>query len=138
MRLTESATPFLPRAMHLMQGDRDAAAEHFIDFWMASGSWKATPSSRKAGIADSVVNVRRWSHALFTEPTPLEAFAKLDVPVLYMVGKESPASSRAVAELLMPILPRVQVVEFDRLGHMGPVTHPERVNQAIVTFLREV
>ena len=119
-------------------GDREAAAEHFIDFWMGSGSWKATPSSRKAGISDSVVNVRRWSHALFTEPTSLEAFAGLDVPVLYMVGKESPASSRAVGELLVPILPRVRVVEFDGLGHMGPVTHPEVVNQAIVTFLRDV
>ena len=83
-------------------GDRDAAAEHFIDFWMGAGSWKQTPGQRRPAIADSGVNVRRWSHALFTEPTPLAAFAALDVPVLYMVGKRSPESAHAVARLLLP------------------------------------
>ena len=37
--------------------------------------------------------------------------------------------------LLMPVLPRVEVLEFEELGHMGPVTHPERVNAAIARFL---
>jgi pimeloyl-ACP methyl ester carboxylesterase len=27
------------------------------------------------------------------------------------------------------------VLEFPELGHMGPVTHPERVNAAIARFL---
>ena len=104
---------------------------------MGSGSWKATPTSRKAAIASSTVNVRRWAHALFSEPTPLQAFARLDVPVLYMLGTRSPESALAVARLLVPVLPRVRVVEFDGLGHMGPITHPEVVNDAIMAFLRE-
>jgi pimeloyl-ACP methyl ester carboxylesterase len=29
----------------------------------------------------------------------------------------------------------VEVVEFEGLGHMGPVTHPEVVNEAISEFL---
>ena len=95
------------------------------------------PSSRKAAIAASVANLRRWSHALFTEPTPLAAFARIDIPVLYMVGKESPEASRAVARLLVPILPRVRLIEFDGLGHMAPITHPELVNGAIAGFLHE-
>jgi pimeloyl-ACP methyl ester carboxylesterase len=40
-----------------------------------------------------------------------------------------------VARLLAPALPRVEVVEFEDLGHMGPVTHPEAVNEAIRQFL---
>ena len=55
-------------------GNQDAAAERFIDYWMGTGSWKQTPEERKPPIAASVTNVRRWAHALFTEPTPLEAF----------------------------------------------------------------
>jgi pimeloyl-ACP methyl ester carboxylesterase len=62
-------------------------------------------------------------------------FSRLDVPVLYMVGKDSPASSRGVARLLAPTLPQVQLVEFDGLGHMGPVTHPQAVNEVISRFL---
>jgi pimeloyl-ACP methyl ester carboxylesterase len=40
-----------------------------------------------------------------------------------------------VARLLVPALPGVQLLEFDELGHMGPITHPDAVNQAIVRFL---
>ena len=67
----------------------------------------------------------------------LAAFAGLRIPVLYMIGKRSPASSLGVARLLTKTLPQVEVVEFERLGHMGPVTHPEVVNEAVSRFLRD-
>lgn len=122
-------------AAALDAGAPDRAAGCFIDFWMGKGAWQRTPEARRAPIAASVGNVRGWAHALFTEPTPLEAFARLDIPVLYMMGKDSPASSRGVARLLTRALPRVEVLEFAGLGHMGPVTHPAIVNEAIVRFL---
>ncbi len=93
------------------------------------------PSRDAQPIAASAVNARRWKHALFTEPTPLEAFRALDVPVLFLVGGQTTASARGVARLLVATLPRVEVLEFEELGHMGPVTHPERVNAAIARFL---
>ena len=116
-------------------GNRDAAAQLFIDYWMGEGSWAHTPTQRKPPIAGSIVNVRRWAHALLTEPTALSEFRRLDVPVLYMVGKRSPVSAREVARLLTAALPRVEVREFDELGHMGPITHPQIVNDAIRQFL---
>ena len=119
----------------LAAGNQDAAAERFIDYWMGKGSWERTPDQRKAPIAASVRNVRRWACALFTEPTPLAAFRSLDIPVLYMTGKRSTASARGVARLLTNTLPRVEVVEFEELGHMGPITHPDRVNDVIARFL---
>ena len=122
-------------AAALEAGDTDSAARHFIDFWMGAGAWDRTPEQRKGPIAASVANVRGWGDALFNETTPLEAFSALDVPVLYMVGERSPASSRSVARLLTKVLPRVEVIEFEGLGHMGPVTHPAVVNTAIDRFL---
>jgi pimeloyl-ACP methyl ester carboxylesterase len=122
-------------AAFLDQGNDDAAAGQFIDYWMEAGAWQRMPAERKPPIAASVRNVRRWAHALFTEPTPLAAFRSLDVPVLYMVGGRSTASAHGVARLLTAALPRVEVVEFAELGHMGPVTHPGRVNEAIAKFL---
>ena len=118
-------------------GDREAAAEYFIDFWMGEGTWKATPAARRAPIAESVVNVRRWGHALFTEPTPSSAFAALEMPILYMAGKESPESARAVARALSAILSNVTVVEVQGWGHMAPITHAEAVNAQIAAFVRE-
>jgi hypothetical protein len=62
-------------------GDPARAAECFIDFWMGPGAWDHTPEPRKGPIATSVTNIRGWANALFGEPTPLRAFAELDVPV---------------------------------------------------------
>ena len=119
-------------------GYPERAAEIFVDYWTGRGSWMRMPAQGKPPIAASVRNIRRWGHALFREATPLAAFRTLHVPVLYMVGKRSPASARGVARVLAPALPRVELVEFDDLGHMAPVTHPERVNLTIRDFLQRV
>ncbi len=117
-------------------GDRGAAAEHFIDFWTGTGAWHSTPLARREAIEAAIVNVQAWGRALFGEPTPLAAFSALTMPVLLMVGRNSPASARAVARLLARTLPRLETLEFEGLGHMGPVTHAEVVNPAIAEFLR--
>ena len=122
-------------SLALDAGNQDAAAERFIDYWMGTGTWKQTPDQRKLPIVASVANVRRWAHALFTEPTPLQAFRSLHIPVLYMMGKRSTSSAHGVAQLLASALPRVELVEFENLGHMGPVTHPDPVNTVIRHFL---
>ena len=117
-------------------GAPSEAARYFIDYWMGAGAWSKTPEQRRGPIEASMVNVKHWGAALMNEPTPIEAFAKLDIPVLLMTGTESPASSLGVARLLVNALPQVQAVEFEGLGHMGPVTHPGVVNEAIVRFLQ--
>jgi pimeloyl-ACP methyl ester carboxylesterase len=122
-------------AAALDTGDPSGAAECFIDFWMGRGTWTRMPGSRKGPIAESIINIRQWSAALLNEPTPLAAFSNLRIPVLLMMGSESPASSRGVARLLASVLPQLEVIEFKGVGHMGPITHPEVVNEAIVRFL---
>ena len=93
------------------------------------------PDKNKAPIAHAVTDVQSWKDALFDEPTPLEAFARLEIPVLLLVGKRSPLSSRSVARVLARTLPRVKVVELQDCGHMAPLTHPGSVNELIVNFL---
>ncbi|MFO1321573.1 MAG: alpha/beta fold hydrolase [Burkholderiales bacterium] len=119
----------------LDRGDRAAAARTFIDFWMGEGAWAATPPSRQASFTASIVNVRRWAHALFTERTPLAEFRRLDMPVLYMTGERSPPDALAVARRLVPVLPQVTPVSFPDLGHMGPLSAPDRVNDTIRRFV---
>ena len=58
---------------------------------MGAGTWVHLPEKRQAPIAASVANVRRWAHALFTEPTPLAALRELRIPTLCMVGARSTA-----------------------------------------------
>jgi pimeloyl-ACP methyl ester carboxylesterase len=121
----------------LAAGKPDLAAQRFVDYWMGYGAWAFTPEARRAPILASIGNIEGWGHALLTEPTPLAAFKTLDVPVLYIAGKRSPASSRSVMRLLAPVLPRATLVEFEKLGHMAPMTHPAVVNIAIADFLEQ-
>jgi pimeloyl-ACP methyl ester carboxylesterase len=121
----------------LAAGNPDGAAACFIDFWMGANSWEQTAESRRGPVAASMANVGGWADALFDEPTPLSAFATLDIPVLYMTGADSPASSLGVARLLTSVLPNVEVVDFPATGHMGPITHPAQVNAAISEFLQK-
>jgi pimeloyl-ACP methyl ester carboxylesterase len=119
----------------LERGDAAQAARYFIDFWMGERSFDQMPERVQAATAESVKSIQGWKDALFDEPTPLDAFAELDVPVLLMLGKRSPLSSRAVTERLARVLPKAEVVELDALGHMGPVTHSDAVNPLIGRFL---
>jgi pimeloyl-ACP methyl ester carboxylesterase len=122
-------------AQALDADDADAAARHFIDYWTGPGSWAATPEARRPAIAASIRNVRRWAHALMTEPTPLSAFRALSMPVLVMTGGRSTAAAHGVARRLTGVLPTLTAIEFPALGHMGPITDPDEVNAEIERFI---
>lgn len=119
----------------LAAGDATAAARRFIDFWMGEAAFDRMPGRNRAAIAEAIVNVQGWKDALFGEPTPAAAFRKLEVPVLLLVGAQSPLSSHAVARRLKALLPRVEYAQLEGLGHMAPVTQPEAVNARIAAFL---
>jgi pimeloyl-ACP methyl ester carboxylesterase len=121
----------------LERGDPRASGARFVDYWMGTGTWAAMPEPRREALATAMSTVRAEWDAVFREPTPLSAFAALDVPVLCITGSESPASSRGVARLLTKALPRVTAVEIEGVGHMGPVTHPDRVNALIGRHLTD-
>lgn len=122
-------------ARALDAGDADAAAGHFIDYWIGPGSWAAIPEARRPAIAASVCSVRRWAHALMTEPTPLAAFGALHLPVLLMTGDRSAAAAHGVARRLSQVIPNITRIDFPGLGHIGPITDPQLVNAEITCFL---
>lgn len=116
-------------------GDPSASAARFVDYWMGPGSWAGMPAPRREAVATAMRTVKAEWHAAFTEPTPLSIFSTLEVPVLLLTGSESPASSSGVARLLAKSLPRVTSIEVEGVGHMGPVTHPDRINSVIESHL---
>ena len=116
-------------------GNAKASGARFVDYWMGAGTWASTPEPRREALATAMKTVKAEWDAVFREPTPLSAFAALDVPVLVITGSDSPASSRGVARLLTKTLPRVTAIEMEGVGHMGPVTHPDRVNALIERYL---
>ncbi len=116
-------------------GDPDAAGRLFVDYWAGDGAWDRMSEAARGHVIATIHNIRGWTKACFSEPTPLRAFSWIGAPVLYMVGRNSPAPTRAIAKLLRQALPRVEMAELEGVGHMGPITHPEAVNEAISGFL---
>jgi pimeloyl-ACP methyl ester carboxylesterase len=119
----------------LQRGNSGAAGARFLDYWMGAGTWAGMPEARRTTVASAMGSLTAEWHAAFTEQTPLSAFASLDVPTLCLTGSDSPDASRGVARLLTKVLPRVTEVEIEGVGHMGPVTHPERINALIERHL---
>jgi len=105
---------------------------------MGSGSWRGRPPAQCSAIEAGIQRVQDWG-ALFDEPNAgglcraVLADPADDGPGL--PGVQS-ASSRAVVWLLQAAWPGVQIRVFD--GHMGPITHPLPVNDAIEDFLGRV
>ncbi len=117
------------------RGDLHGAGARFVDYWTGAGTWAAMSERRRAAIAAAMIGLQEQWHAVFEEPTPLAALGRLDMPALCLVGARSPRSSRAVSRLLVKTLPRVMAVELEGVGHMGPVTHADRVNALIEQYL---
>jgi pimeloyl-ACP methyl ester carboxylesterase len=122
----------------LERGDTDGAGRCFIDFWMGPGNWDRMPAERRAPLAASIANVRRWAHALVTDPVQPDDLRELRMPVLLLTGARSPESAHAVIRVLRGLLPNATTIELPDLGHMAPVSHPQPVNAAIERFLDQV
>jgi pimeloyl-ACP methyl ester carboxylesterase len=101
---------------------------------MGAGSWARCPSALQPDCGIDRERAR-LGRCLVQRAGAVAALSALRMPVLLMTGSESPASSLGVARILAAQLARVETIEFQGLGHMGPVTHPERVNGAVERFL---
>jgi pimeloyl-ACP methyl ester carboxylesterase len=116
-------------------GEPARAAQRFIDYWMGEGAWETTPEKRREPIASSMRKVKDEWRAIFADSTPLAKLSELLVPTLLMTGAESPASSRGVARILASVLPGVTTIEVASVGHMAPITHPDKINALIEEHL---
>lgn len=115
----------------------EAAAERFIDYWAGQGAWAATPAERKPRLLAAIGSLRDGWLASFIERWSASALRSLDIPCLLISGTRSTAAARRALGLLRDTLPRAEVLELDGLGHLGPISHPERVDPAVAAFLRQ-
>jgi pimeloyl-ACP methyl ester carboxylesterase len=117
-------------------GDLFHAAQRFIDYWSGPGTWANIPPQKKLGLSRKIPVVLENFEAILSEPDALADLARIQVPTLYLSGMESPTSVQVISELLIQKLPCVDAHQFPGLGHMGPITHSETVNDHIEGFIQ--
>lgn len=116
-------------------GDVEASAQRFLEYWVGPGAWSKTPQAARATVANGMRKVRfEWANG-FDRPFPAGSLSSLTMPTMLMTGSRSTAAGRGVVQALRALLPHAEVIELPGLGHMGPVTHAQAVNDAIAAFL---
>ena len=119
-------------------GYDESAAQEFVDYWFHAGAWASTREEVRADIRGRMNLVgERWD-ALLHDSVALSDVASIDVPVLILTASNSNAPTRALGQLLIETLPHVHRIEMEGVGHMAPLSDPDRVNSLIETFLQEV
>jgi pimeloyl-ACP methyl ester carboxylesterase len=118
--------------------DRDEderAAEHFVEYWVGPGAWRATPEQVRPGIIKGMRKVRfEWNGSFAPDYSPQQIRA-LSMPMLLLTGSRTTSAARGVIAALRTMLPAAGFAEIAEVGHMGPVTNPGVVNPAILAFI---
>ena len=109
----------------------------FVDYWGGAGAFDALPPERRVYMVETAHKLHCEVTSLSDDRTPPEAFAQIAAPVLVMHGDRSPVVAQRVAARLGEVLQRAEVVGFDGVGHLGPLTHSDLINRRIEQFLWE-
>ena len=111
------------------------AAHLFVDYWSGVGAWASFPDSRRQNLADKMSQVEADFDATLTNTLSIRDYSSLSAPTLILHGIRSPISTRQIAGMLCEAIPKAHAGDFEKLGHMGPVTNPEVVDPVIIDFL---
>jgi pimeloyl-ACP methyl ester carboxylesterase len=116
-------------------GDFDAAGEEFVDYWDRPGAWAAMREETRAGLGANMRLIRQVWDALLRDTVRLSDIAAIDVATLLLLGANSNRPTRALGDILVGALPRLRRIDMEGVGHMAPLTHPDRVNPLIDAFV---
>lgn len=118
-------------------GDYERAAQRFVDYWSGAGHWAGLTPERQVAMALRMPVIQAHFTSLVRDGARRADYAGVSVPVLYLAGRDTRASTRRITELLTYTLPDVKLETFEGMGHLGPITHAEAIAQRIADFVRQ-
>jgi pimeloyl-ACP methyl ester carboxylesterase len=122
-------------ACHIAYGGNRAAALRFVEYWGGEGAW----STMRPDVQDEVV--RYVPHApvefssVLAESPQLLAYRRFGFPILLMCGGRSPEPVVLIVRKLFSAMRGAVMTEISDAGHMGPLSHADRVNAAIADHM---
>lgn len=122
--------------VRVIDGELQAAASRFIDYWSGPGTWAGMPAQRQEAIAARMPVIVQHFETLYREPMPAAKLARLLMPTLCLHGGRSTAAAGRIVALLRGLLPNARFARVADAGHMGPVTHAPQVNPLLQDFLQ--
>ena len=119
----------------VVAGECADAAAAFVDYWAGAGTWAAMRPAMQTALIRWIPKAPLDFRALIEEPTSLDAYGDLRMPVLVMRGEHAPRPTRLIAETFADALPTARLTIVDGAGHMGPLTHARVVSELITAHI---
>lgn len=107
----------------------------FVDFWHGGICWPNLSEKRQALLAAQAPTVLRDFREAFDRPVPIRSLERYTAPVQIAVGEETRPHAERMAALLQALLPNSSRIDFAGMGHMGPCTHEQNVNEVILDWI---
>lgn len=120
------------------EGDIEAAVQSVLETW--------TLPSAPEQLRDRVATMQRRAYEQGEAPEdrpdgedPLEddidALARVDVPVLIVVGEHDMVDFQLAADVLADALPNARRVTLTGVGHLAPLEEPQEFRELLLSFL---
>jgi pimeloyl-ACP methyl ester carboxylesterase len=119
----------------ILAGDHRTAARQFVDYWGEAGAWAAMRSEVQADVIHYMPKACLDFRALKAEPTPLTVYRHFRFPVLLLQGQHTPEPMQFIARRLAKALRFGLPQTLEGAGHMGPLTHAEKVAELVAGFI---
>lgn len=107
----------------------------FIDYWGGDGAWERTPPATKEALVRGGAAVAFQGRSITSDRTAASAYAGITAPTLFLTGEHGPPTVSRIADVLVGTLQNARKVVLEGAGHMGPITHADRVNDLVVAHL---
>lgn len=121
----------------VLTGHYAKAAKIFVDYWSGPGAWANLRPVTQAAVMRWLPKAPLEFRAVMMRSKPLVAYRYVKCPVLVMRGEHAGDLSALMAEKAAGAVRWGQLAIVPGAGHMGPITHAEHVNAAIVRHILE-
>jgi pimeloyl-ACP methyl ester carboxylesterase len=110
------------------RGSLTEAAERFVDYWAAPGTYRVLSEHQREQIARAMIKVTVcWQEIV----SPRVDYTETIVPTTIIRGNLSPAPIRHIARVLADQIGHSRLVELSGAGHHAPLTHPAMIAREI-------
>jgi pimeloyl-ACP methyl ester carboxylesterase len=127
----------LELGQHVMQGAYRLAAKLFYEYWNGPGAFSRAKPEVQAHVTRYMIKVCLEFCAVFDEATPLAAYRRLEIPLLLMCGEAPLRPVKLIGCKLAEVMKARDFRVMPGAGHMGPISHPDIVTDAIAGHVRE-
>lgn len=124
------------RIIHLVsRGQNKSAAKTFVHYWENQWAWFLMPSWMKQKLSTAMPKIAAEFAEMYGPAPAEQSFLNLIMPVHLIRGGRTKPETEALHDVLSQLIPSASVTTIPRLGHLGPVTKPERVNRHVLGWL---